>query len=123
MTLTVVWSVQARNQFVAMLTCIAKEDPLTAELVHERVHKSPKLLCDSPDMGVQAPTAGVRTYAVPKTGHSFDYRLLRESGFNAGTGNGKGLDDAGYVGEFAECPSSASPAVLVNQRGRSFTAN
>lgn len=78
MTLTVVWSAQARNQFVATLTYIAKEDPLTAELVHKRVDKSLKLLCDSPEMGVPAPTAGVRTYAVPKTGHSFDYRLVRD---------------------------------------------
>ena len=78
MTLTVVWSVQARNQFAATLTYIAKEDPLTAERVHERVDKSLKLLCGSPDMGVQAPTAGVRTYAVPKTGHCFDYRLVRD---------------------------------------------
>ena len=54
MTLTVVWSVQARNQFIATLTYIAKEDPLTAELVHKRMGKSLKLLCDSPDMGVQA---------------------------------------------------------------------
>jgi len=37
MTLTVVWSVQARNQFVATLAYIAKEDPSSAELVHQRV--------------------------------------------------------------------------------------
>ena len=67
MTLTVVWPAQARNQFVATLTYIAKEDPLTAELVHKRVEKSLGILCDSPEMGVPAPTAGVRTYAVPKT--------------------------------------------------------
>ena len=78
MTLTVVWSVQARNQFVATLTYIAKEDPLSAEMVHKRVKKSLTLLCGSPEMGVSAPTAGVRTYAVPKTGHSFDYRLVRD---------------------------------------------
>jgi plasmid stabilization system protein ParE len=78
MTLAVVWAVQARNQFIATLTYIAKEDPLTAELVQKRVDKSLKLLSDSPDMGTQAPTAGVRTYAVPKTGHSFDYRLVRD---------------------------------------------
>jgi plasmid stabilization system protein ParE len=78
MTVTVVWSAQARNQFIATLTYIANEDPLTAELVHKRVDKSLKLLCDSPVMGVQAPTAGVRTYAVPKTGHSFDYRVVRD---------------------------------------------
>ena len=68
MTLTVVWSAQARNQFVATLTYIAKEDPLTAELVNKRVEKSLGILCDSPEMGVPAPRAGVRTYAVPKTG-------------------------------------------------------
>jgi len=78
MTLTVVWSVQARNQFIATLTYIAKEDPLSAEMVLQRVNKSLTLLCDSPEMGVSAPTAGVRTYAVPKTGHSFDYRLVRD---------------------------------------------
>lgn len=77
MTLTVVWSVQARSQFIGTLTYIANEDPLSAEKVHKRVEKSLALLCDSPEMGVSAPTAGVRTYAVPKTGHSFDYRLVR----------------------------------------------
>lgn len=77
MSLTVIWSVQARNQLVATLTYIAKDDPLSAELVHNRVEKSLKVLCGSQGMGVQAPTTGVRTYAVPKTGHSFDYRLVR----------------------------------------------
>ena len=78
MTLTVVWSIQARNQFIAALAYIAHDDPLTAELVQQRADKSLKLLCESPDIGVHAPTAGVRTYAVPKTGHSFDYRLERD---------------------------------------------
>ena len=76
MTPNIVWSVQARNQFVATLAYIAKEDPVSAELVQKRLVKSLKLLCDSPGMGAQAPAAGVRTYAVPKTGHSFDYRLV-----------------------------------------------
>jgi plasmid stabilization system protein ParE len=75
-TRSVIWSVQARNQFLATLAYIATEDPLSAELVQQRVDKSLKLLCDSPEMGVSAPTVGVRTYAVPRTGHSFDYRLV-----------------------------------------------
>jgi plasmid stabilization system protein ParE len=78
MILTVVWSVQARNQYVATLTYIAKEDALSADMVRQRVEKLLKLLYNSPAMGVSAPTAGVRTYAVPKTGHSFDYRLVRD---------------------------------------------
>ncbi len=76
MTFSVAWSAQARNQFIATLTHIAKEDPLSAELVHKRVVKSLQLLCESPEMGIQAPTVGVRTYVVPKTGHNFDYRVV-----------------------------------------------
>jgi plasmid stabilization system protein ParE len=76
MTLTVVWSMQAQKQFVSTLTYIAKDDPLTAELVHARVDKSLQLLSESLNRGLPAPVAGVRTYAVPKTGHSFDYRLV-----------------------------------------------
>lgn len=78
MILTVVWSTQARDQFVATLRHIAEENPLVAEKVRQRVQKSIGLLCGSPDMGVPAPKAGVRTYAVPNTGHSFDYRLVRD---------------------------------------------
>ena len=77
MTLTVVWSHQARNQLIATLSYIAKDDPQSAALVHKRVEKSLRLLSDSSKMGVPAPVAGVRTYAVPNTGYSFDYRLLR----------------------------------------------
>ena len=41
------------------------------------------LLHDAPDMGVPAPVSGVRTYAVPKTGHSFDYRTTRRTNAQA----------------------------------------
>ena len=82
MTLTVVWSVQARSQFVATLTYIAKEDPLTVERVHERVDKSLKLLCDSPD----EPTP----YPKQATALTIGWCEIK-SGFNAGTGNGKSL--------------------------------
>ena len=34
MTLAVVWSAQARNQFIATLAYIAKEDTLSAAKVH-----------------------------------------------------------------------------------------
>jgi plasmid stabilization system protein ParE len=78
MTLKVVWSAQARSQLIATLTYIAKDDPHSAALVVKRVEKSLRLLADSPDMGVPAPVSGVRTYAVPNTGHSFDYRTIRQ---------------------------------------------
>lgn len=78
MTLAIVWSAQARKQYLASLSYIANEDPLSAELVHKRVEKSLKLLLDFPDIGTPAPVAGVRTYPVPKTGHGFDYRVVRD---------------------------------------------
>jgi plasmid stabilization system protein ParE len=76
MSRTVVWSAQARDQFVASLTYIAQQDPRSADLVYHRVEKSLSLLTGASGIGVQAPASGVRTYAVPKTGHSFDYRLV-----------------------------------------------
>jgi plasmid stabilization system protein ParE len=77
MTLAIVWSAQARGQFLASLSHIASEDPLAAELVFKRVEKSLRTLSEFPEMGTPAPVAGVRSYPVPKTGHSFDYRIVR----------------------------------------------
>ena len=76
MSRTVVWSSQARNQFISSLAYIAQQDPRSAELVYKRVEKSLNLLSGASDIGIPAPASGVRTYAVPKTGHSFDYRLV-----------------------------------------------
>jgi len=78
MTLTIVWSAQARNQYLATLAYIAKEDPFSAELVYKRVEKSLQLLCSAPEMGIRAAVSGVRTYAVPQTGHNFDYRVMND---------------------------------------------
>ena len=44
MSRTVVWSGQARNQFISSLTYIAQQDPSSAELVYKRVEKSLSLL-------------------------------------------------------------------------------
>ena len=78
MTLNIVWSAQSRNQYLVRLVLIAKEDPFTADAVHKRVEKSLQLLCEFPDMGTPAPMVGVRSYPIPKTGHCFDYRVVRE---------------------------------------------
>jgi hypothetical protein len=57
MTITVVWSAQARNQFVASLTYIAKEDPLTSELVHKRVSLAPSPKTQRPACLIMRPAA------------------------------------------------------------------
>jgi plasmid stabilization system protein ParE len=78
MTVAIVWSAQARRQYLATLSHIAGEDPVSADLVVKRVEKSLQLLGDFPDMGTPAPLVGVRSYPVPKTGHSIDYRLVKD---------------------------------------------
>lgn len=77
MTLAIVWSAQARRQLLATLAHIADETPLAAELVFKRVEKSLNTLGEFTDIGSPAPVVGVRTYPVPKTGHSFDYRFVK----------------------------------------------
>ena len=77
MTLVILWSAQARRQFLASLSHIASEDPAAADLVVKRVGKSLHTLCEFPELGTPAAMAGVRRYPVPKTGHCFDYRVVR----------------------------------------------
>ncbi len=77
MKLRIVWSAQAHRHLLASLAHIADEDPIAAELVFKRVEKSLRTLSEFPDMGSPAPVVGVRTYPVPKTGHSFDYRVVK----------------------------------------------
>lgn len=52
MKLTIVWSLQARNQYIASLAHISTDDPQTAALVDKRVGKSLQLLSEFPDMGL-----------------------------------------------------------------------
>lgn len=77
MTLTIVWSAQARRQFLASLGHIAAEDPLVADQVLQRVEKSLNTLAEFPELGTPAPMLGVRSYPIPRTGHSIDYRVVR----------------------------------------------
>ena len=77
MTATIVWSHQASRQYLESLRHIAFEDWHAAQLVQSRVEKSLKLLAQFPALGSIAAVAGVRTYPVPRTGHSFDYRVVR----------------------------------------------
>ena len=77
MTATIVWSHQASRQYLESLRHIASEDWHGAQLVQSRVEKSLKLLVQFPALGSIAAVAGVRTYPVPRTGHSFDYCVVR----------------------------------------------
>ena len=94
MTLSVVWSVQARNQFVATLTFIAKEDPLSAELVHQRVEKSRRSSsCAISQKWVLRPPQQVcepTPYPKPATALTIGWCAVK-SGFSAGTDKDRSL--------------------------------
>ncbi len=77
MSFAVVWSYRASSQYLKSLRHIEGEDVRAAVAVQERVEKSLQLLEKFPNLGTIAAVPGVRTYPVPKTGHSFDYRLVR----------------------------------------------
>ena len=71
------WARAARAAFAASLDYIASEDPFTAKLFAERVDKTLALIQEQPNIGAPAAARGYRTFHVPNTGHSVNYRELR----------------------------------------------
>lgn len=69
------WARPARAAYEATIDRITDEDPVTAGLVEARVRRSLALLMMQPGMGTPSVFIGRRVYAVPRTGHSFDYRF------------------------------------------------
>jgi plasmid stabilization system protein ParE len=73
------WAVPARLAYEATLERIADEDVETAALVERRVSRSLSLLRLQPGIGTPGTVAGRKTYAIPNTGHSVNYRIGRDS--------------------------------------------
>ena len=73
------WARPAREAYEATLGRIADEDVETAALIARRVAKSLALLQVQPQVGTPSVVAGRRVYAIPNTGHSVNYRVMRDS--------------------------------------------
>lgn len=73
------WARPARAAYEATMERIASEDPVTAGLVEARVARSLGLLAAQPGMGTPGTFSGRRIYAVPRTGHNFEYRFTGEA--------------------------------------------
>lgn len=73
------WSPRARDAYVATLAFIAEDDPTSAELVRERVERTLEQIALFPRIGTPALPRGVRRFAIARTGHVIDYRVLRGS--------------------------------------------
>ena len=69
------WARPARAAYEATIDRITDEDPVTAGLVEARVARSLALLVTQPGLGTPSGLRGRRVYAVPRTGHSFNYRV------------------------------------------------
>ena len=73
------WTRAALEAFAALLNYIASEDPFAAKLVAERVDKALALIQEQPDIGAPATARGRRTFPIPNTGHSINYRETRSA--------------------------------------------
>lgn len=69
------WARPARAAYEATIDRITGEDPVTAGLVEARVARSLALLMMRPGLGTPSVITGRRVYAVPRTGHTFNYRV------------------------------------------------
>lgn len=69
------WSKAALAAYEATLSKIQEEDPFTASRFEARVNKSIALILENPALGTPGKLTGRRVYAVPGTGHSFNYRV------------------------------------------------
>lgn len=69
------WSEVALAAYEATLAKILEEDPFTAARFEARVNKSIALILENPALGTPSKFNGRRVYAVPGTGHSFNYRI------------------------------------------------
>ena len=73
------WARPARTAYEATLERIANEDPFTAEVFKARVENSVALVLSQPGLGTPGIIPGRRVHVVPRTGHSFGYRVTAKA--------------------------------------------
>jgi plasmid stabilization system protein ParE len=74
--LSVRWSTRAQRAFLDTIARISGQDRTTAQLIIGRVEQSIELIAQHPALGTPAALPGVRSYPIPHTGHSIDYRVV-----------------------------------------------
>lgn len=73
------WTRRAAQAYHATIARVAEDDPLTAQLLQERVERALSLIQLQPGMGTPALRRGERRFPVPNTGHVINYRVLRHA--------------------------------------------
>lgn len=71
------WAPHARAAYCETIARIAADDPVAADLVHERVDRALENIATYPGLGTPGHRRNERRFAVPKTGHVFHYRIVR----------------------------------------------
>ncbi len=69
------WVVSAKAALIATMDKIHREDAHTAALVAQRIEKSLATVQSFPLAGTPVKGTRSRSYSVPHTGHSFNYRV------------------------------------------------
>ena len=69
------WALPALQSYQGTLQRIAEQDELTVALFEQRVMRALIVLASQPDLGTPGTRAGTRSFAVPKTGHTLEYRV------------------------------------------------
>ena len=69
------WAASARAALAATMEKIHHEDAHAAQLVAQRLEKSLAILQSFPKLGTPINGTRSRSYPVPHTGHSFNYRV------------------------------------------------
>jgi plasmid stabilization system protein ParE len=68
------WTVRALLSYHGTLHHIAEQDESTLALFEQRVMRALSLLASQPGIGTPGTRQGIRMFAMPKTGHTVEYR-------------------------------------------------
>ncbi|WP_407682034.1 type II toxin-antitoxin system RelE/ParE family toxin [Pseudoduganella aquatica] len=71
------WTSGAQKSYNATLCRIAMQDDATHAIFERRVTQALALLATQPSLGTPTADVKVRSFAIPKTGHTLEYQIIQ----------------------------------------------
>ena len=68
------WTSGARTAFQQTLDYIHQQDTMASALTDQRVHQALEAIAAQPGIGTSTQRHGKRKFAIPRTGHTIEYR-------------------------------------------------
>ena len=75
-SLTVRWLPSALRSYFQTIARVRDQDVFTASMMAQRVERASAVLLLQPEIGTLTPRAGTRRFAIPRTGHTIEYRVV-----------------------------------------------